>query len=64
MHAEADYADTLVANWQLWIPAMFLNFRYVPAKYQVLYSNFVGFWWNIFLSFQSFKKPNGPKRQE
>lgn len=57
---EADYADTLVANWKLWVPAMFVNFKFVPTKYQVLYSNAVGFFWNIFLSFQSFKEhPSG-----
>lgn len=56
---EADYVDTLIANWQLWVPAMAINFRFVPNKYQVLYSNAVGFFWNIYLSFQSFKeKPN------
>lgn len=39
---------------------MAVNFRFVPTKYQVLYSNGVGFFWNIYLSFQSFKEhPSG-----
>ena len=32
-----------------------INFRFVPTKYQVLYSNCVGFLWNIYLSYQSFR---------
>lgn len=47
--------DTLIANWKLWVPAMAINFKFTPVKYQVLYANAVGFVWNIFLSFQSFK---------
>lgn len=34
---------------------MFLNFRAVPPTYQVLFSNGVGFVWNMYLSYQSFK---------
>jgi hypothetical protein len=107
---EADYWDTLVGNWYLWVPAQLINFRFVPNKYQVahtadicccrslafgylvlctaslgdgrpgdrlydvdggscpgwltigslcarqvLFSNLVGFVWNNWLSFQSFK---------
>jgi hypothetical protein len=40
----------LVANWILWIPAQIINFRMVPVKYQVLYSNVVALFWNVFLS--------------
>jgi hypothetical protein len=40
----------LVANWILWIPAQIINFRTVPVKYQVLYSNVVALFWNIYLS--------------
>jgi hypothetical protein len=40
----------LVANWILWIPAQLLNFRMVPVKYQVLYSNVVALFWNVYLS--------------
>lgn len=41
----------VVANWALWIPGMALNFRFVPIKYQVLFGNFLGFTWNIYLSY-------------
>lgn len=36
---------------------MFINFKFLPTKYQVLFSNGVGFLWNVYLSFQSFKPP-------
>jgi hypothetical protein len=41
----------IVANWGLWVPAQIINFRFVPGKYQVLFSNFVGFVWNAYLSY-------------
>jgi hypothetical protein len=32
-------------------PAQIINFRFVPGKYQVLFSNFVGFVWNAHRSY-------------
>jgi hypothetical protein len=52
---ERDYMDTLVANWMVWVPAMLVNFRFVPMHCQVLFSNAIGFGWNIFLSAVSHK---------
>lgn len=43
--------STMRANLSLWVPSMFLNFRFVPQQYQVLFSNCVGFFWNIYLSY-------------
>jgi hypothetical protein len=58
----------LVANWILWIPAQIFNFRMVPVKYQVLYSNIIALWWNIYLSSTATTAPssntNCPPRQE
>ncbi|CAM9788893.1 unnamed protein product [Ectocarpus sp. 12 AP-2014] len=51
----ADYPTTVVSNWGYWIPAQVINFRFVAPVYQVLYANFVGFFWNIYLSYQSNK---------
>ena len=48
-----DLPDALVANWCLWIPAMLVNFRFVPIKFQVLYSNMVGFVWQTYLSWKT-----------
>ena len=41
----------IVANWALWVPAQAINFRFVPGKYQVLFSNIAGFIWNTYLSY-------------
>ena len=48
-----DVPDVLVTNWVLWIPAMFVNFRFVPVQWQVLYSNCVGLVWSVFLSWKT-----------
>ncbi|WIA15471.1 hypothetical protein OEZ85_002111 [Tetradesmus obliquus] len=48
---KADLPSAIKANWALWVPAQFLNFRFVPAQYQVLFSNVVALAWNVYLSF-------------
>jgi len=48
-----DAGDVIMTNWALWIPAMLVNFRYVPGKWQVLFSNGVGFIWNVYLSWKT-----------
>mmetsp|Transcript_2060 Transcript_2060/g.4670 ORF Transcript_2060/g.4670 Transcript_2060/m.4670 type:complete len:220 (+) Transcript_2060:108-767(+) len=45
--------SVLVANWSLWIPAMSVNFAYVPVKFQVLFGNVVALLWNTYLSYKS-----------
>lgn len=49
----ADYPNLLVANWALWTPAQLVTFGLVPPKFQVLFSNMVGFVWNVYLSYKS-----------
>ena len=51
---EAEWWTTTKGNWALWIPAQVVNFRLVPAQFQVLFANVVGVAWNIFLSYRSF----------
>lgn len=51
----ADWASTMITNYSVWVPAMFLNFKFVPPTLQVLFSNAVGFGWNIYLSYMSYK---------
>ena len=54
-----DYLNTLQMNYFLWVPAMFMNFAFIPPMYQTLFSNCVGLVWNTYLSFSSFKQsPN------
>lgn len=54
-----DWFHTVKANNALWIPAMIVNFGFVPAQYQVLFSNFVGLFWNCYLSFMTFRNTSG-----
>ena len=42
--------DLLRANWTLWVPATCINFSVVPPKFQVLFSNVVALFWNMYLS--------------
>ena len=48
-----DYVDVVVTNWSLWMPAMLFNFRFVKGPWQVLFSNGVGFVWNVYLSWKT-----------
>jgi protein Mpv17 len=47
-----DVPDAIVMGWGLWVPAQYINFRFIPGKYQVLFSNGTGFVWNIYLSWK------------
>lgn len=56
---------TLVtSNWKLWIPAMGFMFSVVPLKFQVVYSNFVGLVWTVYLSYASTRLSSQPPEQE
>jgi len=55
---EDDYADTMVANWKLWVPATVVNLAFVPPLLRVLYLNCVFFFWSIFLSLKLNKDEN------
>ena len=50
-----DFASTVVANWKIWIPFQFLNFRFVPLNLQVAAANVVALLWNTYLSWASHK---------
>ncbi|CAN0439514.1 unnamed protein product [Pylaiella littoralis] len=41
---------TLLVCWRIWPVADMINFAFVPAKLRVLFVNFVGLGWNIYLS--------------
>ncbi|KAL4385663.1 hypothetical protein GQ457_15G029190 [Hibiscus cannabinus] len=53
---QQEWFSAVVANWQLWIPFQFLNFRFVPQQFQVLAANFVAVVWNVILSFKAHKE--------
>lgn len=48
-----DVPQSLLVGWSIWIPSMAYMFAYVPGKYQVLFSNTVGFVWNVYLSWRT-----------
>nr|GEW82283.1 protein SYM-1 [Tanacetum cinerariifolium] len=50
-----EWLSSVIANWQLWIPFQFLNFRFVPQQFQVLASNVIALVWNVILSYKAHK---------
>ena len=48
-----DSPEAIVMGWQIWVPSMAIMFAAIPSKYQVLYSNCVGFIWNAYLSWKT-----------
>ncbi|KAJ0042002.1 hypothetical protein Pint_18410 [Pistacia integerrima] len=53
---QQEWFSSVLANWQLWIPFQFLNFRFVPQQFQVLAANVVALVWNVILSFKAHKE--------
>ncbi|KAK2995688.1 hypothetical protein RJ640_000819, partial [Escallonia rubra] len=50
---DQEWFPSVLANWQLWIPFQFLNFRFVPQQFQVLAANVVALAWNENMKFDS-----------
>ena len=48
-----DFFTIVLNGWIIWCPAQFINFTFIPSKFQVLYSNMIGLLWNIYLSHAS-----------
>lgn len=62
-----ELGQIIVAEWILWVPTMFVTFRYVPVKFQVLVINCVGVVWQTFLSHMAstaHDKQHAPVKQE
>lgn len=53
---KADVVSTVLTNNAVWIPAQFINLGIVPPQYQVLFANFVGLFWNTYLSWVTFQE--------
>jgi hypothetical protein len=51
----------ILAEWIIYVPAQSLNFRYIPGKFQVLFSNVVGIVWNGYLSWTADKAHENQK---
>jgi len=50
------FLEVYVMDWCVWVPTQFINFYFVPVKYQVLYINAVTMMYNVFLSFIKHKE--------
>lgn len=48
-----DLPQAIAVGWGIWVPSIVVMFRYVPGKYQVLYSNVIAFAWNGYLSWRT-----------
>ncbi|XP_023539960.1 protein sym-1-like [Cucurbita pepo subsp. pepo] len=53
---QQEWFSSVVANWKLWIPFQFLNFRFVPQQFQVLAANVLALAWNVILSFKAHRE--------
>mmetsp|Transcript_20984 Transcript_20984/g.30275 ORF Transcript_20984/g.30275 Transcript_20984/m.30275 type:complete len:188 (-) Transcript_20984:60-623(-) len=60
---KADLLNTVIANNAVWIPAQFINLGVVPKQYQVLFANFVGLFWNTYLSWITFLGTKPPDQE-
>jgi len=54
-----DLPEALVVGWSMWVPSMAFMFAFVPGKFQVLFSNGVGFVWNAYLSWRTHEGEEG-----
>ena len=43
--------DFHTGSWAYWVPAHFVNFRFIPGEQRLLYINCMQIMYNIFLSF-------------
>ena len=51
-----DWLRTVTANWALWIPGQFINFRFVPPQFNLLGSNVLALVWSTYLSWAGSRK--------
>ncbi|GAX85451.1 hypothetical protein CEUSTIGMA_g12867.t1 [Chlamydomonas eustigma] len=53
---QKDWPPAVQVNWLLWVPAQFINFKFVPPNLRVLAVNVTALIWNIYMSYQGHKK--------
>jgi len=47
---QADLKTAVMGSWTVWIPAHFINFRFIPSSQRLLYINSIQIGYNIFFS--------------
>ena len=58
-----DLPTAVTGSWAYWVPAHFVNFRFIPGEQRLLYINGMQIMYNIFLSFLGNKAaPEEPKK--
>lgn len=50
MHTKEVFATTFAIDCAVWPPLQFINFKYIPVRYQFLYVNILNLFYNAFLS--------------
>merc|ERR1711879_156732 len=55
------YVDALKVNYFIWPISMLINFRYVPARYQVLWASTISVGWSVYLSTSANKQKKSDK---
>lgn len=48
-----EFWNVMMAEWLVYVPLQYLNFRYVPVKFQVLVINCAGVGWNCFICWRA-----------
>lgn len=49
--AKNKMGETMLTNWKIWPAATLVNLMFVPIQFRVLFANFIGLFWNMYLSF-------------
>lgn len=57
---QSDYCDILIANYSVWPAVQIINFQFVPLNHQVLLTQTVAVFWNIFFSWKANSKEKQP----
>jgi len=48
------FRGAIMTNWKIWPPLILINFLIVPPHFRVFFTNFLGFFWGIYLSWYQY----------